>query len=574
MQRSFSFSTYDFSKRLLAQGLDYSAILKVPLSVYVATFAINILGLALPLAVLQVYDRVIPNQSYATLTIFAIALTTVFAIDTVLRISRFAITSWSASAFTQIAMIDAAERLVQSAAVDGRMTVSNQQDRLNSVQTVGDYMGGQSRLFFVDLPFTAVFLFIIALVGGVLAFIPVIILTVFGIASYRRGRMLADTFRNRNTMEGRAYDFLIEVMTGIEAVKTHAMESQFSRRYERLQKTVGPMTFDLVEKAEMSTSLGSALNSLAMISIVSAGGYLAANGHMSIGTLACCTLLSNRMMQPIMRGISTWNELQAIRAAYDEFSRVIELPKPNASRLARGGGTPPEISLRNVSLSVGRDSLRMDLTIPPGELIVVKGGGAATTAFANTIRGVTDIELGEARLGDETAIDAALNHTWSVAYVQAQTQMFRGSILDNVTLFREGCTAADALEVCKTIGIEDVVDRLPQGYDTMVGEGIADNLPAGVSKLLSIVTALALDPQILIVDEPQTTLDSNQDRNLLAFFNEIRGSRTIIVVSSRPSYWNLADRLFEVADGELREVAPVQPASGNKTAAAGSGGGA
>lgn len=570
MRFGVSLNAYNFSSRLLAQGLHYASVLRLSASVFVATLAINILGLALPLTVLQVYDRVIPNHSYATLTIFAIALTTVFVIDAVIKIARYAITSWSASTFTQAAMVDAAERLVQSSAVDGHMTVSSQQDRLNSVQTVGDYMGGQSRLFFIDLPFTFVFLGIIALVGGVLAFIPIILLTLFGLVSYMRGKLLAETFRNKNIMEGRAYDFLIEVINGIEAVKTHAMESQFARRYERLQKTMGPMTFDLVEKAEISSSLGTALNSLAMISMVTAGGYLAANGEMSIGTLACCTLLSNRMMQPIMRGISTWNELQAIRAAYDEFSRVIELPKPTAQRLARGGGEPPRISLDNATLSVGRDKINASLNVSPNEFIVFKGGGAATTAIANAIRGVSEPESGTVYLGEHTSMNAVELNLYCLAYVQAQTQMFRGSILDNVTLFREGCSAADALDVCERIGLEDVINKLPQGYDTVVGEGIADNLPAGVSKLLSIVTAMALDPQILIVDEPQTTLDTTQDKSLLAFFEQIRGSRTIVIISSRPSYWKLADRLFEISDNTLVEVVAQE----NKPAPSKSGSGA
>ena len=131
---------------------------------------------------------------------------------------------------------------------------------------------------------------------------------------------------------------------------------------------------------------------------------------------------------------------------------------------------------------------------------------------------------------------------------------FKGTILDNLTLFGRGPSAQDAYGAVALVGLDRDINRLPRGYASELGEGVAETLPPGLLKRLALARALAVRPDILILEEPQAFLDAVADREQIACLGRIRGLATIIMITSRPSYVAIADRAFECRDRRIVEI--------------------
>jgi ATP-binding cassette, subfamily C, bacterial LapB len=131
---------------------------------------------------------------------------------------------------------------------------------------------------------------------------------------------------------------------------------------------------------------------------------------------------------------------------------------------------------------------------------------------------------------------------------------FKGTILDNLTLFGRGPSAQQAYAAVALVGLDRDIDRLPRGYASELGEGVAETLPPGLLKRLALARALAVQPEILILDEPQAFLDAEADRQQIACLGRIRGLATIVMITVRPSYVAIADRAFECRDRRVIEI--------------------
>ena len=233
---------------LQALGLDKTHLLRMPWSVVAASAAINLLALALPLTILQVYDRVIPHQSIETLTMLLLGLVVVVAIDAVLRISRAYVIAWAATRFTQAAVVTAFDRvmLAPGRALE-RDPSARQLQKIQAVQRLGEFYGGRSRLVLLDLPFVLVFIAIMALIASALAVVALVVLIVFSAVTMHMGRMLKLAIERRDAQDTKIYDFIADVLTGITTLKGHAMEPMMLRRFERLQRSAAEMDFRAIE---------------------------------------------------------------------------------------------------------------------------------------------------------------------------------------------------------------------------------------------------------------------------------------------------------------------------------------
>ena len=141
-----------------------------------------------------------------------------------------------------------------------------------------------------------------------------------------------------------------------------------------------------------------------------------------------------------------------------------------------------------------------------------------------------------------------------ISYVGATAPLFRGTILDNLTMFGCSSDAQHGRRAAALIGLEKEIHVLPQGYDTLLGAGIIENLPASTTQRIAIARALASRPRILILDEANSVLDQFGEAALIKALKQLRGQLTILIVSHRPSMLAIADRRFEIADGLLTEV--------------------
>ena len=208
----------------------------VPTSIYIGSFVINLLALALPLSIMQVYDRVIPNRSFSTLAWLFLGLAIALVIDFTLKTLRSVLLSWQATCFARTVENEGVARFLRAPnGVFEREPGAVHMNRYAAAAALADYHSGQARLVLIDLPFVGIALLVMAIVGGAMVLVPASLFFGFAALAIGRARKFRRILDARTAQDNRKYDFIAEVLTGIHTVKAMAMEPQMQRRFERLR---------------------------------------------------------------------------------------------------------------------------------------------------------------------------------------------------------------------------------------------------------------------------------------------------------------------------------------------------
>lgn len=540
-----------------SEDADDAHMAEPPLSLttYIASAVVNLLALALPLSILQIYDRVLPNAAFDTLAALITVLVCVVAVDAVLKYFRASVINWSAASFTHRLTTKAlTTMLTMRPSRHSRTTASEHLERLNAISGLGGHLGGQSRIVAVDILFIPIFAGVIVLVGGAIFFVVLALFALFGYLALLRTRALNDAIAERETHESRKHDFIIEVLRSMQTVKASAMEPQIMRRFERLQSAASMITKRTINLTGTAQTYSAMYASLSVIAIVGVGAVLVLNGQMTLGALACCMLLSSQLLQPLMRSLASWNEIQLAKHRRERISAIFpdsEEEAPASVHYQRKVN-PKKIAFKNVTVQYGDAPplfSGVNLEIPAGAMIAIKGAdGSGRSSLLRVLMDDTPVSEGEVLIGDENDLGKARG---SVRYVGQTPTIFRGTILDNLTLFGE-LPAKTALTASRIIGLDDEIVRMPQGYDTMLKSAAGRDIPAPTAQRLCIARAIAMRPSVLILDEANTLLDFAGEQRFIEALERLRGKITIIVATHRPSLIRLADRAYEVAGGSVK----------------------
>ncbi len=531
--------------------------LELPRSVIFSSFFINLLGLSLPLAILQVYDRILPNSSLETLSLLLIGLIVIFLLEGAMKIARAYVMAWAAAQNSYYAELEAVSRILKSDITEiEKNPPSIWMDRLDALGELNRFHGGSAKLILIDFPFVAIFLSVILFVGGTLVLVPIAVVVGLGIMIMRRGKKLQDLLQARAEQDGKRYDFITECLAGILTIKSMAMEPQIQRRYERLQQFSAEVSYRTILHGASMQSIGNFFANLTMILVVFVGAFAVMNGTLSIGALACCSLLSGRMIQPVIRGIGVWTEMHNVAIANERASELFELPSSVDDVIDDQAIEPVEchggITVRNLCFRHGENQYSsiedVTFSIAPGEIFAIRGSdGSGKSTLARIIMGEFIPERGSVYI-DGHNVTAMPSHSLrnSICYVPDNATPFRGTILENITMFRSGTTIEQARRAAQLIGMEEDINRLPEGYDTFIGDGITDILPVGLIQRIAIARAVAQNSKILILDEANASLDHDSDRLFREGLLRLKGRVTIFIVSNRPSLLEIADHVYSL----------------------------
>jgi ATP-binding cassette, subfamily C, bacterial LapB len=536
----------------------------VPFAVKFASFSVNLLALALPLSIMQVYDRVIPNHSLATLAYLFLGLTLAISIDLVLKIARSALLSWQATQFVEKVEDEAVSRFLR--APNGafeRDPAAVNVNRYAAAAALADYHSGQARLVAIDLPFVAIALIVLTIVGGTMVLVPAVLFFVFAALAIGRARIFRKILESRTAQDNRKYDFIAEVLAGIHTVKGMAMEPQMQRRFERLQQAVAETTMASILTGQANQTSATLYGSVSQLIVVTVGGSQVINDHLTMGALACCTMLSGQILQPLLRAISLWTEKESVDHRRAEVRLLLEVPSVQpvpaaADRANVIGDIQFEKVVFRYDAAAGLALGVVDLSIKAGTIIGVKGkDGSGRTTLLKLIRG--DIEPASGRVtigGVSTTEPNFLAIRPGIAYVGAAPVIFSGTIMENLTIFSPE-KRDFARKMSQLLGLEATINLLPDGYETMLGRGMGDDLPMSIAQQVNIVRALTNRPRVIALDEANMVLDAIAEPALIRALQTLRGHLTVIVVTHRPSLLALCDRLMIVEGGHATWSVPA-----------------
>jgi ATP-binding cassette subfamily C protein LapB len=534
--------------------------------VLVISLIANLLGLAMPLAIFQVYDRILPNQAGATLFWLITGLLAAVILDTILRSLRSYILGWAALKNGHRAQQLAMNQLL-NANPGERATITRSKwlDGLDAIAEYSNFQGSQNRTILIDIPMAFIFLAMVALVGGTLVFVPIVLIIAFGLFSFLQGKEIQSFLDNRSQQDTRQNDFLLETFSNIQTVKNLAVESQLLRRFEMLQKTSTVSSYHAIISTKKLQTQGVVFSNMMMICVVSFGAVRVIGGDMSLAALACCSLLTGRMVQPFARALTLFHEIQNIRLARKRcnvFDRIAN--KGLQSDESRENLTKGAFSIRNLVLpsnDKNADIEPYNLTATPGEFIGIHcQENAERTEFVSFLNGKFVPESGN------VFADGFSSKQWhelgvnrEIGFVSTKTEIFEGTIIDNLTMFGGANLVESAREASRLIGLEQDIFKLPDGYDTVLSIGSASILSPGFLQRIKIARAIRRQPKIFIFDGANSNMDMRSDKLLADGLLTLKSKMTAVYFSSRPSFLKICDQRLRMQDGHLLPDDFVQP---------------
>ncbi|MDI1232120.1 MAG: ATP-binding cassette domain-containing protein [Methylobacter sp.] len=522
----------------------------------VAALLYNILGLILPMAILQIMDRVVLNQSLETLALLVVGVVVGLVIEELLREVNGLVTSWLGARFEHNASVEALSRLMHVPIQRLQQEEPGVHiERVASASKVAEFYSGQALLVLLDLPFVLIFLGMIYVIGGWVVLVPVVLLVIFVYVIFRFGSWLRQLVDRNHVANDRRRNYLVEVFTGIHAVKTMAMEAQMERRHERLQAGSADMSESMSNSSAMATALGTSFVQVMTVSIVFASAMAVLSGQMTPGGVAACMMLSVRSLQPLRRGLTVWIRYQGFVAAKKRLQEVNDMPCDDDHDKPELPQVQEIIELKRVGLERrhGNPILQdISFSIQAGECILIQGeSGSGKSSLLSIIGGAIMADSGDILVDGRSLTEFSADSVQrEIGLLPQKGALITGTILENMTMFDKNLNEA-ALDIAHQLGLDEAVASMKLGYETSLGEGNAETLPSGVRQIISIVRILVHKPSVLLFDEANLSLDMAGDKRLLNYISQLKGICTIVLITPRPSWFTLADRVLNIANGRI-----------------------
>jgi ATP-binding cassette subfamily C protein LapB len=525
-------------------------------SIVIASLFINALALVFPLVLLQMYDRIIPNQSVSTLfwLVFLVLLTVI--LSGILRVMRSYVGAWADAKFEHIIGTEAFEQILKSdLSVYEKEGSGRQLKRMNSLNMLRDFYSGQALVILIDIPFILIFLLLIVYIGGALVIVPILMIVFALWSTLHNTEKLQTILKERQDHDDRRLNFIVEMITRIHTIKSNTMEAQMQRRYERLQKASSLFDYQTALRGSYLLTDGFTLSQLTIVLVAAYGSIMVFNGHITLGALAACTLLAGRCLQPINSLISVWSRLQSIKVAREELNKVFEMPIETGGNLVKK--IKGELEFENVSFSYGENNSLLiknfNLKIHPKEAVCISGEGlSGKSTLMWMILGFIKPTKGRVLIDGEPVSEYDLTSLRTqIGYMPHNGVLFQGTILENLTMFDDKLEN-EAIQAAEAVGLSAIVEHLPDGYDTYVGNQAAQAIARGVAQRIIIARALIHNPQIILFDEANISLDMDGDKKIRELLEKLSQDRTILMISHRPSIIKIAKKHYLLQAGSLR----------------------
>jgi subfamily B ATP-binding cassette protein HlyB/CyaB len=507
--------------------------------VLLASAAIQIVGLATPLFTQVVIDKVVVHQTQATLMAIAAGLGIFLVFNAAMTWMRQYLVLHTGNRVDAVLATQVFAHLFRLPLpyFEHRPTGTTVA-RLQGVETIREFITGAAISLVLDLPFLVVILAVMFVYSWQLSLIALGIVFLLALISVLVTPLLREKLNKQFLLGARNQAFVTEYVSGVETVKSLQFEPVLERRYGDYLSAYLAASFGTRTLSNTYNVVANALEQLMTLSILVAGALLVMRQDgFTIGMLVAFQMFAGRMAQPMLRIAGLWQEFQQANIAVKRLGDIMNAPtEPYSLAPARtpGGGGGIELHALAFRYSERHPYLfrNVNFAIKPGQLVLITGAsGSGKSTLAKLLLGFyrpSDgrILLDGRDLGHLSANE--LRQTYGV--VPQETLLFSGTVYDNLAMANPHAGFADIVTACKAAEIHTTIERLPQGYQTPLGEhGVG--LSGGQKQRLSIARALLKRPKILIFDEATSNLDATTAEALAATVNTLKGMATVLFIA-------------------------------------------
>ncbi|WLG85084.1 type I secretion system permease/ATPase [Pseudomonas cucumis] len=528
-----------------------------------ASFLINIIAMAAPLFVMNVYDRVVPNQAESTLWVLAIGITGAYLFDLILKSLRSLCLDLAGKKTDLIISATLFERIVGMAMKYRPARVGSFAQNIHEFQSLRDFLASLTLTSLIDLPFTLLIFMVIAILGGHLVWIPVLAFPIALLIGYALQKPLVATMERTMALGAERQSSLIETLAGLDAVKVNNAESERQYQWEQTIGTLSRLELRVKMLSGLAMNITLLIQQLAGVIMIVFGVYQIIDGHLSMGGLIACYMLSGRALSPLASLSGLLTRYQQARVTMTSVDQMMELPqernfdeRPLSRKVLQGA-----IECRQLSFTYPdqqNPALKgINLIIKPGEKIGIIGrSGSGKSSLAKLLVGLYQPDDGALLVDgvDIRQIDVSeLRH--NIGYVPQDIQLLAGTLRDNLVSGARYVEDELVLQAAELAGVHEFARLHPQGYELQVGER-GQNLSGGQRQNVALARALLLNPPILLLDEPTSAMDNTGEERLKQRLAAVVENKTVVLVTHRASLLSLVDRLLVIDRGQILADGP------------------
>lgn len=497
------------------------------MTIFAGTVLINLLALAIPLAMLQLFQRIIPNQSTHSLQVLFTLLCAVVALDTALKIARNTLSASTGRKTETEVTNQVIDRIFHGpqAQLD-EIGSERLTEQVLSIPKLQNKWNGQRLVHVVDLFFACVFLAFVWVLAGALILVPIaMICTVLILARRARSKHL-NAIREIEQNDGQRMSFLIEVLQNIRLLKIFGAEQRILRKYESLHKRAAFANSVLVRTADMKfTTL--AIMGQATTGVTSlVGAWMVIGNQLGLAELATSILLTGRAAQPVIAWAFSLPEVENEKRMADDLNAILELPH-DSTPILREDIAPLAIQCREVTAHVpscAPISLG-SIDIPRNQITVIRGQRGAPAGpvlqmlagKSSPVEGIVAIDEG----GDTNSLPCV--------HIPADPDMLGGTLLHNLSDFRGQRHIPQRLSWAYKLGLSREISSIPGGLGANFSDGGKGVGSLGFYKKLSLARGFGREMPILLLEDPFAALDPSAAQRLRDVILELSGEVTIIL---------------------------------------------
>jgi len=526
--------------------------------IMIAAFVVNMFALAMPLFTMNVYDRVLPNRATETLWVMAIGISVIVIGDLMLRTMRAYFLDWASTRIDVKLTRRIMEHVLGIRLEQRPNSVGSFANNLRSFETVRDFITSATITTFIDIPFGLIFVGVIAWIALPMI-IPVllgaVVILIYSFSVQTKMHDLSETMYRASAIRNAT---LIESLVGLETVKALGIEGQMQRKWEHSSHFLTEVSSKLRLLTNSINNGAASIQQLITIAIVVLGVYLVINGELTMGGLIACSMLASRALVPVAQtaGLLTQyhNAATSLTSLDEIMNRPVERPLDGTflSRPQFNG----DIEFREVTFrypGAEEDALsKVSFKIKAGEHVAILGRmGSGKTTIHKLILGLYQPTAGAILVDgiDARQIDPAELRR-CVGYVQQDTQLFYGSMRDNIAISSPHVDDDTVLAAAHVGGIDEFVNAHPKGFDMLIGER-GETLSGGQKQGVGIARAFIARPSVILLDEPTSAMDHSGEEAIKRRLVEATRSKTLLLISHRSSLYDLVNRIIVIDSGRI-----------------------
>lgn len=531
-----------------------------------ATVVANILTLASIFFTMNVYDRVVPTQAYASLWTLAIGTTLAIVLEFVMRWLKARLVDLGGKK-ADLAINAILLREIMSIRLENRpQSVGIFASSMRDFESLRDFFSSASLVLLADMPFVVLFLVMIALIGGPLAWIPGLAIPILVIKGLLAQKPLMKAMRLNMKESGDKQSVLVESVLNLEMLKAHNAEGYLQRRWETANKAGSESYKEMRSITNWIMGFTSSMQQMVTVFMVVAGVYMIHTKSLTQGGLIACVTLAGRALSPLAGVMSLASRYQQAASSLETLDSLLK--RPHDREEGRTYLVPETIhgslEAQGVEFAYpGEHRIpvlnRLSISIQAGQHMALLGRiGSGKTTLLRILSGLYLPLAGSVRVdGIEMQQIEPSELRSRIGYVGQDPQLFMGTLRENLVLADSWVSDSRIIEVLKSIGMYETVAAHPLGLDMPITEG-GGGLSGGQRQLLAIARMMLRDPLLIFMDEPTAHMDQNTESHIIQLLNPWLKGRTLVMSTHRPQLLAWVDAIAVIEAGQCVASGPAR----------------